>query len=115
MIVDTYIDARYIEQLLLHVVCMPAVVNLQIRTMKSAKHHSHKGAGMKKAVVVAVMVIIVVVLAIPFASGLIMERTVRRAFKDVNSIYAASGIDYSLEIIDYKRGWLTSDIEWKID
>lgn len=70
---------------------------------------------MKKAIVAAMVLIVGIVLAIPFASGLIMEKTVRNAFKNVNSIYAATGTGYSLEIVDYRRGYLTSDIEWKID
>lgn len=69
---------------------------------------------MKKAIVAAGL-ILVIGLSIPFASGLLMERTIRRAFEHASSIYAATGTGYSLEIIDYQRGYLTSDIVWKID
>ena len=69
---------------------------------------------MKKAIVVVIL-ILVIGLSIPFASGLLMERTVRSSFDDINSIYAASGTGYRLEIVSYDRGYRTSDIEWKID
>jgi uncharacterized protein YdgA (DUF945 family) len=60
-------------------------------------------------------VVLAGVLCIPFASGLIMEKTVRRAVTDANAMYADSGTGYSVEIVDYDRGYLTTDIEWKID
>ncbi len=69
---------------------------------------------MKKTIVVTVL-ILAIGLSIPYANGLLMERTVRSAFENINSIYAASGTGYSLEIIKYDRRFLTSDIEWKID
>jgi uncharacterized protein YdgA (DUF945 family) len=70
---------------------------------------------MKKAIVAMLAVVLAGVLCIPFASGLIMEKTVRQAFTDVNDMYADTGAGYSLEIVDYHRGYLSSDIEWKID
>ena len=70
---------------------------------------------MKKAVVAMLAVVLAGVLCIPFASGLIMEKTIRQAFTDVNALYADTGAGYSLEIVDYQRGYLASDIEWKID
>jgi len=70
---------------------------------------------MKKAIVAMVAVVLAGVSCIPFASGLIMEKTVRQAFTDLNDLYADTGAGYSLEIVDYHRGYLSSDIEWKID
>ena len=70
---------------------------------------------MKKAVVAILVLIIGVVLAVPFAGGLILEKTIRNAFDEVNGIYAETGTGYSLEIIDYDRGYLSSVIHWKVD
>jgi len=70
---------------------------------------------MKKAIVAALAVVLAGVVCIPFASGLIMEKTVRQAFTDANNMYADTGAGYRLEIVDYHRGYLASEIEWKID
>lgn len=70
---------------------------------------------MKKAIVAMVVLVFAGVACIPFASGLIMEKTVRQAFTDLNDMYADTGTGYRLEVIDYNRGYLTSDIEWKVD
>jgi uncharacterized protein YdgA (DUF945 family) len=68
-----------------------------------------------KKILAAVVLILVIGASIPFASGLIMERTVRSAFQDMNTFFAVQGADLSLEIINYDRSYLTADIEWKID
>ncbi len=68
-----------------------------------------------KKIIAAVVLIIVILASIPFVSGYMMERTVRRTFHDLNSLYSDMGTGYSLEIINYNRRYLTSDIQWKID
>ena len=68
-----------------------------------------------KKTITAIVFVLAIVAAVPFASGLIMERTVRQALDGANSIYADTGMGYSLEIVNYDRGYLASDIEWKID
>ena len=68
-----------------------------------------------KKTIIAIALILAIVASIPFASGLIMERTLRNVFAHSNSMYADTGFDYSLEIINYDRGYLTSVIEWKIN
>lgn len=68
-----------------------------------------------KKMIAAVVLILVIGASIPFGSGLIMERTVRSVFQDMNTYFAAEGAGFSLEIINYDRSYLTSDIEWKID
>lgn len=68
-----------------------------------------------KKIIAAVALILVIGASLPFCSGLIMERTVRSAFQDMNTYFAAKGAGYSLEIVNYNRSYLTSDIEWKID
>ncbi len=62
-----------------------------------------------------VALILVVAVSVPFASGLLLEKYVRSAFKDMNAIYAETGTGYSLEIISHERNYSTSVIEWKID
>lgn len=68
-----------------------------------------------KKIVVAVVLIIVAVASIPFAGGLLLEKYVRSSLEDLNALYAQTGTGYSLEIINYDRRYLTSDVEWKID
>lgn len=80
----------------------------------SIKSVTSKGAEMKK-IIAAVVLILVIGASIPFGSGLIMEKTVRSAFQDMNKYFAAQGAGFSLEIINYDRSYLTSDIEWKVD
>ena len=70
---------------------------------------------MKKVIVAALAVVLAVAVCIPFASGLIMEKTIRKAFTDLNNMYADTGAGYRLEIVDYHRGYLASNIEWKVD
>jgi uncharacterized protein YdgA (DUF945 family) len=68
-----------------------------------------------KKIIASVALILVIGASIPFGSGLIAERTVRSAFQDMNTYFAAQGQGLALEIINYDRSYLTSDIEWKID
>jgi uncharacterized protein YdgA (DUF945 family) len=70
---------------------------------------------MKKTIVAVVFLILVGALAVPFASGVLMERAVRGAFQEMNARYKDLGTGFSLAIMDYDRRYLTSDIEWKID
>lgn len=70
---------------------------------------------MKKTIIAVVLVILGAILSIPLANGMLMERTIRRAFANLNRIHAASGTGYAVEILRYDRGYLTSDIVWKVD
>ena len=70
---------------------------------------------MKKIIVPVVLLIIVAVISIPFVSGLIMERSIRSTFENINRFYADNGINYTFEIVNYDRHYLSSDIDWKID
>ncbi len=69
---------------------------------------------MKKFVLAVLLIGIAVVIAAPFANGLIMERVVRQARTDINKMYADTGHDLSIDIIDYDRGYAASRIKWKI-
>ena len=70
---------------------------------------------MKKIIVPVVLLIIAAVFSIPFVGGLLMQRSVRSTFENFNRFYADNGINYTFEIVNYDRHYLTSDIEWKID
>jgi uncharacterized protein YdgA (DUF945 family) len=69
---------------------------------------------MKKVILAVLLIGIVVIIGAPFANGLIMERVVRKACADINKVYADTGQGLSIEIIDYKRGYGSSRIKWKI-
>ncbi|MEJ2157953.1 MAG: DUF945 family protein [Desulfobacteraceae bacterium] len=69
---------------------------------------------MKKVVLAVLLIGIAVILGAPFANGVLMERVVRQACSDINSMYADAGQDLSVEITDYQRGYRTSRIKWKI-
>jgi uncharacterized protein YdgA (DUF945 family) len=69
---------------------------------------------MKKVILAVVLIGIVVVIGAPFANGLIMERVVKHACADINKLYADTGQGLSIEIADYKRGYGSSRIKWKI-
>ncbi len=68
-----------------------------------------------KKIVAVILLILIFAAGAPFINGLLLEKTIRNVFEEANSMYAESGFDYSLEIIDYDRNILTSDIEWKIN
>jgi len=68
-----------------------------------------------KKIVAVVLLILIIAAGAPFINGLLLEKTIRNVFEEANSMYTESGFDYSLEIIDYDRNFLTSDIEWKIN
>ncbi|MFN2354851.1 MAG: DUF945 family protein, partial [Desulfopila sp.] len=51
----------------------------------------------------------------PLVNGILMEKTIRGAFDDINGRYSDSGVDYSLEIVEYNRKFFTSDITWKVN
>jgi hypothetical protein len=70
---------------------------------------------MKKLIVPVVLLVLAALLSIPFAGGLLMERSVRNTFDNFNRFYADNGLNYTFEIVNYDRHYLTSDIEWKID
>jgi uncharacterized protein YdgA (DUF945 family) len=105
---DISIDA---DQMALHRFCFPFKDRHAKRTWRPI---TAKGEKMRK-IVAALTLILVLVAFIPFINGLLMETTIRRAFANINALHADTGAGYSLEIVNYNRGYLTSDIDWKID
>ena len=53
-------------------------------------------------------------LCAPFVNGIIMERIIKKNQSDVNKIYADTGSDVTLEIVQYDRHFKSSDIVWKL-
>jgi len=69
---------------------------------------------MKKAILAVVLILLLAGTGTPFLSGLMMERTLKQVFNDINQIYSDTGSDISIEISRYDRNYSSSLIEWKI-
>lgn len=67
-----------------------------------------------KKLVFAVILLGLLIAGAPIATGVLMERTLRSSMKDLNDMYAETGLGYSIEIVDYDRHLYSSDIEWKV-
>jgi uncharacterized protein YdgA (DUF945 family) len=70
---------------------------------------------MKKAIVVLALIVVVVLAVTPFVGGVIMEKTVNKVLEDANTMSAEYAMGYSYEVLNYERGYSTTDFEWKID
>jgi len=70
---------------------------------------------MKRIIIAVVVLVAVGAASFPFINGLLMEKVVKQSFQDANNLYSDSGSDISIQIIDYRRGYSTSEIDWKID
>lgn len=69
---------------------------------------------MKKNVVGVLLLLIVAGVGAPFVTGLLMEKIVKTSFANLNTMYADTGSDVSIEIMQYDRKFSTSEIEWKM-
>ena len=69
---------------------------------------------MKKIILAALLILILAGAGVPFVSGIMMERTLKQTFSDINQIYQDKGLDLSYEISEYDRNFLSSMIVWKI-
>lgn len=70
---------------------------------------------MKKILLGVLVLVALGVVVAPFGCGIVMEKVVRQAYDDVNAMYAESGTDASVEIVEYDRGFRSSRIEWKVN
>ncbi len=70
---------------------------------------------MKKIVIAIVLLIAVAVPAIPFVNGIVMEKTLHKAFDRLNQFYTAQSSDIKFEIMAYDRGLFDSQVSWRID
>ncbi len=69
---------------------------------------------MKKIIVGAVLLLAAAGVAVPFVNGLVAEKMIEQSFSNLNSMYAATGSDVSVEILQYDRHVFSTEIEWKI-
>lgn len=69
---------------------------------------------MKKILLAIVLILALAVIGIPFISGLMMERSIRQSFNEINKMYADTGVDITFDIDKYERGYSSSQIDWKI-
>ena len=70
---------------------------------------------MKKITAAVIVILIIAVVFTPFVNGIIMEKIVRQSQSDVNQLYSDTGTDITLEIVEYKRNFRSSDIVWKVN
>jgi uncharacterized protein YdgA (DUF945 family) len=69
---------------------------------------------MKKTILAVVLILILAGAGTPLLSGIMMERTLKQTFSDINHVYQDRGLDFSCEISEYDRDFLSSQIVWKI-
>ncbi|MCP4337978.1 MAG: YdgA family protein [Desulfobulbaceae bacterium] len=69
---------------------------------------------MKKIVVAVLLLIIIAGVGAPFVSGLMMEKIVKQAFSNLNTMYSETGSDVSIEMMQYDRKIFSTEIEWKM-
>ncbi len=69
---------------------------------------------MKKVIVGVVTILIIAGICAPFVNGLVMEKIVKQSQNDLNEMYADTGSGTTIEIIQYDRSFLSSEIEWSI-
>ena len=91
--------------------------NLNVDNKPATYNHNSptEDQGMKKITVTVIVILGIAILFIPFVNGIIMEKIVRQSQSDVNQLYSDTGSDVTLEIIDYKRNFRSSDIVWKVN
>jgi len=70
---------------------------------------------MKKLVIVLAVLILAALPALPFVNGILMERTVTGAFENLNQMYADTGSDMHIEIIEYDRGLFDTYLECRVN
>jgi len=70
---------------------------------------------MKRALIAVLLILGLCAAAAPFVNGILMEKVVRKSFQDTNELYTDTGSDVAIQIIDYRRGYATSEIDWKVD
>ena len=69
---------------------------------------------MKKAIAVCALILLLAGIGTPVLSGILMERSLKRMFNQINQMSAETGTGLSHEIIDYDRSFFSSEIIWKI-
>lgn len=70
---------------------------------------------MKKFLAAIVVLLIAAGGSAPYVSGLVAEREIRNIIAKANTLYAETALGISAEIIQYKRGYASSEVEWKVN
>lgn len=70
---------------------------------------------MKKLLVAIVALLIAAGLSAPYVSGLVAEREIRDIIAKTNKLYGETSLGISTEITQYKRGYASSEVEWKVN
>lgn len=70
---------------------------------------------MKKFLAAIVALLIAAGASAPYVSGLVAEREIRDIIAKANKLYAETALGISAEIIQYKRGYASSEVEWKVN
>ena len=70
---------------------------------------------MKKFLAAIVVLLIAAGASAPYVSGLVAEREIRDIIAKTNKLYADTAMGFSAEITQYKRGYSSSEVEWKVN
>lgn len=70
---------------------------------------------MKKIAIGIVLILTIAACCMPFINGIVMEKGFNRCLDEMNRMYAESGTNASAELVRYERGFLKSEIEWKLN
>jgi len=70
---------------------------------------------MKKILAGAIALLVIAVLLAPFINGLVLAAIISRYKDNLNEMYADTGSDVRVEILDYNRNFSSSVIDWRID
>jgi len=70
---------------------------------------------MKKLAIGIVLILVIAACCMPFINGIAMEKGFKRCLDELNEIYAESGTNASATLERYERGFLTTEIEWKLN
>lgn len=69
---------------------------------------------MKKLFIAAILIVLLGIIALPFINGMVMEKAFNEYVTQVNQMYADSGTGFHVDVLQYNRGYMNSEIEWKI-
>ncbi|WP_136795317.1 DUF945 family protein [Desulfosediminicola ganghwensis] len=70
---------------------------------------------MKKIAIGIVLILAIAACCMPFVNGIIMEKGFNRCLDELNRMYTESGTNASATLVRYERGFLNSEIEWKLN
>jgi len=69
---------------------------------------------MKKVFAGIVLILLVAGFGAPIINGIVMEKIIKKVYHDINTLHSDSGSEVSVEIVQYKRNYYSSSIEWKV-